>query len=114
MQSPTMTTQQSRGIVVKLEKVKEERRAGLTLTKRKPKVENYVQILRAINSGAILPTAIVLNTKIPWITAMQCLRSLEQNGLIHTSFDQDTQRSISALTDKGLEILTQIVRVGEI
>ena len=113
MQTP-ITSQQSRGIVVKLEKVREDRRAGLTLTKRKPKVENYVQILRAINSGANLPTAIVLNTKIPWITAMQCLRSLEQNGMIHTSYDQDTQRSVSSLTEKGLEILSQIARVGEI
>jgi predicted transcriptional regulator len=113
MQSP-IVSQQSRGIVVKLEKIKEERREGLTLTKRKPKVENYVQILQAINSGANLPTAIVLNTKIPWITAMQCLRSLEKNGMIQTSYDQDTQRSVSALTEKGLEILTQIARVGEI
>src|SRR5579864_6071883 len=111
MQSPIISTPSSRGIVVKLEKVKEERRAGLTLTKKKPKVENYVQILQAINSGANLPTSIVLNTKIPWITAMQCLRSLEQNGMIRTSFDQDMQKSASALTDKGLEILTHIARV---
>jgi len=114
MESPIISSPSSRGIVVKLEKVREQRRQGLTLTKRKPKVENYVQILQAINSGANLPTAIVQNTKIPWITAMQCLRSLEQNGLIQTAFDQDTQRSVSTLTDKGLEILSQIASVGEI
>ncbi|MDA4131253.1 MAG: winged helix-turn-helix domain-containing protein, partial [Thaumarchaeota archaeon] len=107
-------TQQSRGIVVKLEKSKEQRREGLTLTKRKPKVENYVQILRAISSGANLPTGIVLNTKISWITAMQCLRSLEQNGFIKTTFDYESQRSVSALTEKGQEMLAQIARIGEI
>ena len=104
----------NRGIVMKLEKVKEQRREGLTLTKRKPKVENYVQILRAINTGANLPTAIVLNTKIPWITAMQCLRSLEQNGLIKTTLEPGSQRSVSELTDKGLEILTQIASIGDV
>jgi DNA-binding PadR family transcriptional regulator len=55
-----------------------------------------------------------MNTKIPWITAMQCLRSLEQHGLIKTTFEQESQRSVSKLTDKGVEILNEIARVGEI
>ena len=99
---------------MKLEKSKELRREGLILTKKKPKVENYVQILRAISSGANLPTAIVLNTKIPWITAMQCLRSLEKNGLIVTTFEPESQRSISKLTNKGMDILTQMAQISEV
>ena len=87
--------------------------AGLTLTRRKSNVENYFEILRAIGSGASKPAQIIQATNIPWLTAMQCLRSLEQNGFVQTTLDPRTQARCSTLTNQGYALLSEILKLKD-
>ena len=66
---------------------REANRKNLVLVKKKPDVQTYADILHAIQIGASRPGMIVMSTGISWITVMQCLRTLEQKGLISTGFD---------------------------
>ncbi len=106
MEAKTLLQQQPKdGVFVRAIKAKEANRKNLVLVKKKPDIQTYVDILRAIQMGAGYPGMIVLSTKIQWITVMQCLRTLEQKGLISTGFDAETGKVISRLTDTGSQLL---------
>ncbi len=80
---------------------------GVVLVKKKPSTETYVSIMRAIKGGAFRPTMIVQSSKVPWITVMQCVRTLEQKGLIETGYDPVTGGVISKLTEVGNRLLEE-------
>jgi len=84
---------------------------NLVLTRKKTKVEDYYGILRAIGAGKSLPGEIISETEVSWLTAMQCLRTLETNGLINTIVDPETEKRFSKLTEKGFAFLDEIVRL---
>ena len=88
-------------------KQKEANREKVVLVKKKPGVETYVSILRAIKMGASHPSMIVLSTKVPWLTVMQCIRTLEQKGLVETGYDADSERVVSKLTSAGSQLLDE-------
>ena len=93
------------GVFVRAIKQKEARHESLVLVKRKPSTETYVSILRAIKFGANHPSLIVQSSHVSWITVMQCLRSLEQKGVIETGYDSKAERVVSKLTESGNKIL---------
>jgi len=108
METKTLLQEQPKdGVFLSAIKAKEANRKNLVLVKKKPDTQTYVDILRAIQIGATHPGMIVLSTKIPWISVMQCLRSLEQKGLISTGFDSETEKVVSKLTDAGRQILDE-------
>ena len=91
--------------------VEQNRNQRLKLKKQKANIESYYGILRAVGAGKSLPREIISNTKVPWLTVMQCLRTLEQNGLVTTVCDVESQRRLSKLTEKGFELLNQILQL---
>jgi predicted transcriptional regulator len=95
------------GVFVRAIKQKEARHESLVLVKRKPAAETYVSILRAIKFGANHPSMIVQSTRVSWITVMQCVRTLEQKGLIETGYDSKAERVVSKLTESGNKILDE-------
>ena len=106
METKTLLQQQPKeGVFLSAIKAREANRKNLVLVKKKPETQTYIDILRAVQIGASQPGMIVLSTKIPWITVMQCVRTLEQKGLISTAFDVETARVCSKLTEAGSKIL---------
>jgi len=87
-------------------KDREANRESPVLIKKKPGTDTYVSILRAIQMGANHPSMIVMSTKIPWLTVMQCVRTLEQKGLITTGLDPLSAKIVSKLTELGNNALS--------
>jgi predicted transcriptional regulator len=95
------------GAFVQAMNERETNRERAVLVKRKPSTETYVSILRAIKMGANRPSMIVEATKIPWISVMQCVRTLEQKGLVERGYDVDSERVVSKLTTFGSQLLDE-------
>jgi len=95
------------GAFVQAIRQKDARRENVVLTKKKPSTETYVSILRAIKMGANHPSMIVMSTRVPWLTVMQCVRTLEQKGLVATGYDSNAERVVSTLTDAGTKLLDE-------
>jgi len=108
METKTLLQQEAKdGVFLSAVKAKEASRKNLVLVKKKADSQTYLDILSAIQIGANHPGMIVLSTKISWITVMQCLRTLEQKGLVCTRFDAETERVVSKLTEAGTRILDE-------
>jgi hypothetical protein len=108
METKTLLQEQPKeGLFLSAIKAKEANRKNLVLVKKKPDSQIYVDILRAVHIGACQPGMIVLSTKIPWITVMQCLRVLEQKSLISTGYDAETGKVVSRLTEAGTRVLDE-------
>ena len=95
------------GVFVRAIKQKEANRQNTVLVRKKPGAETYVSILRAIQMGANHPSMIVLSTRVPWLTVMQCVRTLEQKGLVETGYDSSSERIVSKLTEAGSKLLEE-------
>lgn len=109
MESKTLlqTEKVEEGPIIRAIKQKEANHGNVVLQKKKPGVDTYVSILRAISMGANYPSMIVTSTRIPWITVMQCVRILEQKGFVQTSYDQTSERVVSELTESGRQLLDE-------
>jgi hypothetical protein len=83
--------------------------ASYTTTKSETTFEDYIAVLRAIGAGLSLPGQIISITRIPWLTTMRCLRTLEQIGLVSTSCEADSPQRFSKLTEKGYDLLSEII-----
>ena len=88
-------------------KQKEASRQNTVLVRKKPGAETYLSILRAIQMGANHPSMIVMSTRVSWLTVMQCVRTLEQKGLVETGYDSSSGRIESKLTDAGSKLLEE-------
>lgn len=86
-------------------KQREQSRENVVLVKKKPSTDTYVNILKAIDGGACNPSMIVNSSRASWITVMQCLRTLEQKGLVEKKYDSTTERTVSQLTEAGKKLL---------
>jgi predicted transcriptional regulator len=95
------------GEFVRAIKQKEENKKNVVLVKKKPSIDSYVRILKSIKMGACYPSMIVASSRVPWLTVMQCVRTLELKGLIQTGYDAETGRVVSRLTEKGKGLLDQ-------
>ena len=105
METKTLLEQPKDGVILRAIKARDANRKNVVLVKKKPDVQTYVDILHAIQIGASRPGMIVMSTGISWITIMQCLRTLEQKGLISTGFDSETGKIVSKVTVAGYRIL---------
>jgi predicted transcriptional regulator len=95
------------GVFVRAIKEREIARENTVLVRKKPGTETYLNILRAIKMGANYPSMIVLSTHVPWLTVMQCVRTLEQKGLVATGYDVPSDRIVSKLTEAGSKLLEE-------
>jgi len=101
------TQNEREGQIVQALKQRDANRENVVLTKKKPSVDTYLSVMNAIKMGASYPSMIVLASKVPWITAMQCVKKLEHKGLVESVFDPTLDRVVSRLTKQGQDLLDE-------
>jgi len=74
-------------------------------------METTCDILRAISEGAEKPTHIMYKANLSWTVMQSCFKSLEAEGLVFTSSDQD--KRLYHLSEKGFQLLSQFLTIRE-
>ena len=77
----------------------------LMLSRKKMAIDNVLAILEAIEKGSHLPSEIMSSCKLSWMNVIQGLQRLEQNGLVSTVVESESQKRLSVLTKEGYELL---------
>jgi predicted transcriptional regulator len=78
---------------------------------RRSKMEMYLDILRAIGSGAEKPTHIMYKANLSWVVMRGFLENLKVQGLVVESVEDG--RSTLHLSNRGYELLNQFLVVRE-
>ena len=74
-------------------------------------MEMYLDILRAIGSGAEKPTHVMYKANLSWVVMRGFLENLKAQGLVEES--QVEGRSSLHLSNRGFELLNQFLLVRE-
>ncbi|MBS7614550.1 hypothetical protein KEJ18_02295 [Candidatus Bathyarchaeota archaeon] len=75
------------------------------MTRKRSKIEIYVEILRVLKSGVNKPTNIMYKCNLAWAPFKKILETLVNIGLIKT-VERGTRKTF-AITEKGQEFLKQ-------
>jgi predicted transcriptional regulator len=78
---------------------------------RRSKMEMYLDILRAIGSGAEKPTHVMYKANLSWVVMRGFLENLKAQGLVEETLVDG--RSTLRLTNRGYELLNQFLLVRE-
>ncbi len=78
---------------------------------RRSKMEMYLDILRAIGSGAEKPTHVMYKANLSWVVMRGFLENLKSQGLVEESVVEG--RSSLHLSNRGFELLNQFMLVRE-
>jgi predicted transcriptional regulator len=78
---------------------------------RRSKMEMYLDILRAIGSGAEKPTHVMYKANLSWVVMRGFLENLKAQGLVEETLVDG--RSSLRLTNRGYELLNQFLLVRE-
>ena len=78
---------------------------------RRSKMEMYLDILRAIGSGAEKPTHVMYKANLSWVVMRGFLENLKSQALVEESVIDG--RSTLHLTNRGFELLNQFLLVRE-
>lgn len=78
---------------------------------RRSKMEMYLDILRAIGSGAEKPTHVMYKANLSWVVMRGFLENLKAQGLVEESLVDG--RSALHLSNRGYELLNQFLQVRE-
>jgi predicted transcriptional regulator len=78
---------------------------------RRSKMEMYLDILRAIGSGAEKPTHVMYKANLSWVVMRGFLENLKAQGLVEENLVEG--RSTLRLTNRGYELLNQFLVVRE-
>ncbi len=74
-------------------------------------METYCDIIRAIGAGCQKPTHIMGQANLSWAVMQECVKDLENRGLIHS---QDVEgKKLYQLTDAGFHLLKQYLSIKE-
>lgn len=73
------------------------------MSKKRSKLEIYLDVLRVIKAGYSKPTNIMYKSNLSWITLRDILDSLAERGLI-TTVEKDG-RKLYFITSKGKSVL---------
>lgn len=76
------------------------------MSKKRSKLEIYLDVLRAIRAGYSKPTNIMYKSNLSWITLRDILDSLVERGLI-TTIERDG-RKLYFITSKGKSVLNSL------
>jgi predicted transcriptional regulator len=85
------------------------------MTKKRSRLEIYLDILRIINQGETKPTRIMYKTNMSWIPLQQLFESMLSQDLIRET--EMSKRKEYAITEKGKRVLgyfkgmTQLVNI---
>lgn len=101
-EEPTSTTSTIRAISGKRLSSEKDRRS---------KMEMYLDILRAIGSGAEKPTHVMYKANLSWVVMRGFLENLKAQGLVEESLVDG--RSALHLSNRGFELLNQFMQVRE-
>ena len=78
---------------------------------RRSKMEMYLDILRAIGSGAEKPTHVMYKANLSWVVMRGFIENLKAQGLVEETLVEG--RSSLRLTNRGYELLNQFLLVKE-
>ncbi|MDH2900553.1 MAG: winged helix-turn-helix domain-containing protein [archaeon] len=78
---------------------------------RRSKMEMYLDILRAIGSGAEKPTHVMYKANLSWVVMRGFLENLKAQGLVEEALVEG--RSSLHLSNRGFELLNQFLLVRE-
>ncbi len=78
---------------------------------RRSKMEMYLDILRAIGSGAEKPTHVMYKANLSWVVMRGFLENLKAQGLVEEAIVDG--RSSLHLSNRGFELLNQFMLVRE-
>jgi predicted transcriptional regulator len=87
------------------------------MTNRRSKLEIYVDILKQIQSGTVIPTRIMYGANLSWKPLQQILESLVHQELIaEFAVDDHDKRTRAAykLTEKGVNVLRYFDKAKEL
>lgn len=73
------------------------------MSKRRSKLELYLEVLRAINKGVNKPTNIMYKCNLSWMNLREILNSLLGQNLINVVMEDG--RRLYRLTERGREVL---------
>ncbi|MEM2166359.1 MAG: DUF4364 family protein [Candidatus Bathyarchaeia archaeon] len=76
------------------------------MSKKRSKLEIYLDVLRVIRAGYSKPTNIMYKSNLSWITLRDILDSLVERGLI-TMLEKDG-RKLYFITSKGKSVLNSL------
>lgn len=76
------------------------------MSKKRSKLEIYLDVLRVIRAGYSKPTNIMYKSNLSWITLRDILDSLIERGLI-TAIEKDG-RKLYFITSKGKSVLNSL------
>ncbi|MCX6649582.1 MAG: helix-turn-helix transcriptional regulator [Candidatus Bathyarchaeota archaeon] len=84
---------------------------------RRSKLEIYIDILKEINNGVIIPTKIMYGANLSWKPLQQILKSLVNQELIEEFIsengDKRTKKAYN-LTEKGINVLRYFNKAKEL
>lgn len=84
---------------------------------RRSKLEIYIDILKEINNGVIIPTKIMYGANLSWKPLQQILKSLVNQELIEEftseNGDKRTKKAYN-LTEKGINVLRYFNKAKEL
>ena len=78
---------------------------------RRSKMEMYLDIIRAIGSGAEKPTHVMYKANLSWVVMRGFLENLKDRGLVEESVADG--KSALRLSNKGFELLSQFQSIRE-
>jgi predicted transcriptional regulator len=84
---------------------------------RRSRLELHADILAAIQGGVNKPTRIMYDTGLAWISLIQLLQSLEDQGLVEVSFSSGSNkngRKTYSVTEKGARFLAYFNKVKDL
>jgi len=81
------------------------------MTKKRSRLQIYLEVLKAIRKGVYKPTNIMYKCNLSWIPLMEILNSLLKQGLIRRRVQ--SKRKIYEITEKGLNVLRYFEKAEE-
>lgn len=76
------------------------------MSKKRSRLEIYLEVLRVIRAGYSKPTNIMYKSNISWITLQEILRTLMDRGLI--AMIENDDRKLYITTTKGKNVLNSL------
>lgn len=76
------------------------------MSKKRSRLEIYLDVLRAIRAGYSKPTNIMYKSNLSWITLQEILGSLIEKGLVATV--KNNGRKLYVITVKGKNVLSSL------
>jgi len=76
------------------------------MSKKRSRLEIYLEVLKVIRAGYSKPTNIMYKSNLSWITLQEILGSLVEKGLV--AVVEKNERKLYVITAKGKSVLSSL------